>query len=206
MIKNMERRTFLEAAIAIVPLAALGQSSTPQTSAQTMKIETLIEQRKLRRKVHGIAAGLLQFAADGQIAVEAFQNHLVVTHHAGLIGLRYTRRKRMAHPCPKPPGSIAGHLAFPFRSDNSRSPCPCSLRSSGETVPLYRREMDVIAGFGGIPILFQTSKKLSGIAYHWEVGEHSRASGEAPITYLIGYPPKFASFIPGVPEGERLWT
>jgi hypothetical protein len=31
-------------------------------------------------------------------------------------------------------------------------------------------------------------KKLDGIEYQWAVGEHSRASGEAPITYLIGYP------------------
>jgi len=31
-------------------------------------------------------------------------------------------------------------------------------------------------------------KKLSGIEYRWEVGEHSTASGQAPITYLIGTP------------------
>ena len=31
-------------------------------------------------------------------------------------------------------------------------------------------------------------KKLAGIEYQWEIGEHSRASGRAPITYLIGYP------------------
>ena len=31
-------------------------------------------------------------------------------------------------------------------------------------------------------------KKLSGIEYQWEVGEHSKASGRTPITYLIGYP------------------
>ena len=31
-------------------------------------------------------------------------------------------------------------------------------------------------------------KKLAGIEYQWEVGEHSRASAAAPITYLIGYP------------------
>jgi hypothetical protein len=30
--------------------------------------------------------------------------------------------------------------------------------------------------------------KLSGIEYQWEVGEHSKASGGAPITYLIGTP------------------
>lgn len=85
MTKNMERRTFLEAAIAIVPLVALGQSLTPQTSARPVKIEAIIEQRKLRRKVHGMAAALMLFAADGQVAVEAFQNHLLVTHHAGLV-------------------------------------------------------------------------------------------------------------------------
>jgi hypothetical protein len=31
-------------------------------------------------------------------------------------------------------------------------------------------------------------KNLSGIEYQWEVGEHSRALGQMPITYLIGYP------------------
>jgi hypothetical protein len=31
-------------------------------------------------------------------------------------------------------------------------------------------------------------KKLSGIEYQWEVGEHSKASGQTPITYLIGIP------------------
>ena len=85
MIKKMERRTFLEAGIAIFPLAALGQSPAPQTSAQTAKIEALIEQRKLRRKIHGIAAALLPFTADGHMAVEAFQHHLMVTHRASLM-------------------------------------------------------------------------------------------------------------------------
>ena len=31
-------------------------------------------------------------------------------------------------------------------------------------------------------------KKLSGIEYHWEVGEHSKAFGQPPITYLMGCP------------------
>jgi len=31
-------------------------------------------------------------------------------------------------------------------------------------------------------------EKLTAAEYQWESGEHSRASGEAPITYLIGYP------------------
>jgi hypothetical protein len=36
--------------------------------------------------------------------------------------------------------------------------------------------------------LREITKKLSGIAYQWEVGEYSRASGRVPITYLIGSP------------------
>jgi len=31
-------------------------------------------------------------------------------------------------------------------------------------------------------------KKLSGNEYQWEVGEHSKASSQATITYLTGYP------------------
>jgi hypothetical protein len=36
--------------------------------------------------------------------------------------------------------------------------------------------------------MYEIIKKLSGIEYRWEVGEYSKASRQAPITYLIGYP------------------
>jgi hypothetical protein len=38
------------------------------------------------------------------------------------------------------------------------------------------------------PQLREIIKKLSGIEYQWEVGEHSKMSGQARITYLIGCP------------------
>ena len=44
----------------------------------------MIAHLRPRRKVHGIAAALLPFEADGRIAVEAFQKHLIATHEAGL--------------------------------------------------------------------------------------------------------------------------
>src|SRR5262252_331310 len=50
-----------------------------------MTIETIRDRQKLRRKVQGIAAALLPYSADGEIAVEAFQQHLVFTQHAGLM-------------------------------------------------------------------------------------------------------------------------
>ena len=48
-----------------------------------MNISALIERRKLRRKVQGIAAALLPYASEGEVAVEAFQQHLIATHKSG---------------------------------------------------------------------------------------------------------------------------
>src|SRR5256885_7079613 len=48
-------------------------------------IESLVQRRRLRRKAHGIAATLLPYESDGKVAVEAFQQHLVATHRAGLM-------------------------------------------------------------------------------------------------------------------------
>src|SRR4029077_20568875 len=50
-----------------------------------MNIESMIERRKLRRKVQGIAAALLPFESDGRVAVEAFQRHPAATQRAGLM-------------------------------------------------------------------------------------------------------------------------
>src|SRR5258708_35658802 len=50
-----------------------------------MNIESMIERRKLRRKVQGIAAALLPFESEGRVAGEAFQRHLAATQRAGLM-------------------------------------------------------------------------------------------------------------------------
>jgi dihydrodipicolinate synthase/N-acetylneuraminate lyase len=123
-----------------------------------MNIESLVKRHIHRRKVHGIAAALLPFETDGRIAVEAFQRHLVQTHHAGLLNavnmdtgyvnylsdaeklevLRWTRDAL---------GKDTPFIAGAYIEDQS-----------GELVSLYRRQMESIAVTGGIPILFQTSR------------------------------------------------
>src|SRR6266850_6745817 len=123
-----------------------------------MKIDALIEKRKLRRKVEGIAAALLPFQADGGVAVEAFQRHLVATERAGLMNavnmdtgyvnylgdaeklevLRWTREAL---------GDGVAFVAGAYIEGQS-----------GDVVSLYRREMERIAEFGGVPILFQTAR------------------------------------------------
>ena len=123
-----------------------------------MTIETLVERRQLRRKVQGIAAALLPYEADGSVAVESFQEHLVATHRAGLMNavnmdtgyvnylsdaekqdvLRWTREAL---------GDGVPFVAGAYIENQS-----------GDIVTLYRQQIDPIVRAGGIPILFQTAR------------------------------------------------
>src|SRR5579863_9396923 len=123
-----------------------------------MKQLSLIERQRLHRKVQGIAAALLPYDAHGAIAVEEFQRHLAATHRAGLTNavnmdtgyvnylsdaeqqnvLRWTR-EALGEGVPFVAGAYIENL-------------------EGGVVDLYRRQIDAIAGSGGIPILFQTAR------------------------------------------------
>jgi 4-hydroxy-tetrahydrodipicolinate synthase len=123
-----------------------------------MTIATLVEQRKLGRKVHGMAAALLPFEASGQVAVGAFQRHLVATHRAGLVNAvnmdtGYTNLLSDAE--------RQNVLAWTIEALGKGVPFVAGAYiegSQGDVVELYRKQMDIIAGFGGIPILFQTAR------------------------------------------------
>jgi dihydrodipicolinate synthase/N-acetylneuraminate lyase len=123
-----------------------------------MNIENVIGRKKLRRRVEGIAAALLPFHKDGRIAWEAFQQHLVSTQRAGLMNavnmdtgyvnylseaekVEALRRTREAL------GPGVGFVAGAYIE---------SL--DGQTVTLYRAQMDAIVARGGVPILFQTAR------------------------------------------------
>src|SRR6266436_6161036 len=125
---------------------------------QGMKIETLIERRQLRRKVQGIAAALLPYDTNGNVAVEAFQKHLIATHRAGLMNavnmdtgyvnylndaekqdvLRWTR-EALGEGVPFVGGAYIEN-------------------QTGDIVTLYRQQIDPIVRAAGIPILFQTAR------------------------------------------------
>ncbi|MGB7729790.1 MAG: dihydrodipicolinate synthase family protein [Candidatus Acidiferrum sp.] len=110
------------------------------------------------RKIKGIAAALLPFESDGQVAVEAFQKHLRATQQAGLenavnmdtgyvnflseaekISVLQWTREALGKGVPFVAGAYIEGL-------------------TGDIVGLYRKQMDVIVEFGGTPILFQTSR------------------------------------------------
>lgn len=123
-----------------------------------MKIETLIEQRLLRRKVQGIAAALLPYDAQGAVAVEDFQRHLLATHRAGLMNavnidtgyvnfLSDAEQRDVLRWTSEALGSNVPFVAGAYIEGRD-----------GEVVALYRHQMDLIVKFGGIPILFQTAR------------------------------------------------
>src|SRR4249920_2891569 len=123
-----------------------------------LTIASMAARRQPGRRVHGIAAALLPFESDGRIAVDAFQRHLVATHAAGLMNavnmdtgyitylsesekkdvLRWTR-EALGKDVPFVAGAYIEGL-------------------EGETVALYRQQINEIASIGGTPILFQAAR------------------------------------------------
>jgi dihydrodipicolinate synthase/N-acetylneuraminate lyase len=141
-------------------------------------IESLIAQKKARRKINGIAAALLPFGADDRVDVVSFQLQLQAIQNAGLMNavnmdtgyvnylsdaekldvLRWTR-EALGEGVPFVAGAyIEGR--------------------SGEIVGLYREQMEPIVRAGGIPILFQTAR------LH---GKSSKEKGDAYRAACAGY-------------------
>jgi 4-hydroxy-tetrahydrodipicolinate synthase len=127
-----------------------------------MNIEALIERRKLRRKVQGIAAALLPYESDGRVAVEAFQRHLTATQRAGLMNavnmdtgyvnyLSDAEKQEVLRWAREALGAGVPFVAGAYIENQSG-------HGAGDVVALYRREMERIAALGGIPILFQTAR------------------------------------------------
>ncbi len=129
------------------------------TGATTdVTLGTLAARRRLGRKVRGIAAALLPFEASGEIAVDAFQRHLVATHNAGLTNavnmdtgyVNYLREAEQLDVLGWTRAALGPHVPFVAGAYIE------SLE--GDTVALYRRQMEAIVGHGGVPILFQTAR------------------------------------------------
>ncbi len=126
-----------------------------------MTIKTLIEQRRLRRKVQGIAAALLPFELDGRVAVKAFQSHLVATHRAGLMNavnmdtgyVNYLNEAEKQDVLRWTRDALGKDVLFVAGAYIEDEP--------GDVIGLYRKQMDVIVRHGAIPILFQT-RQLHG--------------------------------------------
>ncbi|MBZ5516825.1 MAG: dihydrodipicolinate synthase family protein [Acidobacteriia bacterium] len=123
-----------------------------------LNLEEMMERRKLRRKVSGTVAVLVPYESDGRVAAEAFERLVGDVHRAGLVNavnmdtgyvnylsdpekrdiLRWTRE------------ALGGHVPFVAGAHIEGR--------EGDVVALYRQQMDLIASFGGTPVLFQTAR------------------------------------------------
>jgi len=123
-----------------------------------MKIEILTKRWQPRRKIQGIAAALLPFRENGKVAVEAFQRHLLATQQAGLMNavnmdtgyvnyLGESEKLEVLEWAREVLGKDVPFVAGAYIEGQE-----------GEAVALYRRQIETILKFGGIPILFQTAR------------------------------------------------
>jgi dihydrodipicolinate synthase/N-acetylneuraminate lyase len=155
-------------------------------------IDELMKAKKARRKVHGIAAALLPYKEDGSIAVEAFQQHLIATHRAGLMNavnmdtgyvnfLSATEKQSVLRWTREALGSNVPFIAGAFIENEA-----------GDPVHLYRQEIDAIANLGGTPILFQTAR-LHGKSAAEKASTYQAVCCDHPQVLAFELSPRFAS-------------
>ena len=158
-------------------------------------IDTIATRRQLHRKPTGVAAALLPYEADGKIAVEAFQRHLLATHGAGLINavnmdtgyvnlLSAAEKQDVLSWAREALGEGTPFIAGAFID-----------HESGDVVARYRREMDAIVGAGGIPIIFQTAR-VHGLPPAEKAHIYKDVSTGYPHVLAFELSPRFA------PNGE----
>src|SRR6266852_1762054 len=124
-----------------------------------MKIDSLMERRKLRRKVQGIAAALLPYESDGRVAVDAFQRHLAATQRAGLMNavnmdtgyvnyLSDAEKQAVLRWMREALGAGGAFVAGAYIENQSG-------HGAGDVVALYRREMERVAEVAGFRFCFR---------------------------------------------------
>jgi dihydrodipicolinate synthase/N-acetylneuraminate lyase len=147
-----------------------------------MTIESLLERKKPRRKIEGIAAALLPYTDDGKIAVDEFQKHLVATQAAGLQNavnmdtgyVNYLSNAEKSDVLLWTREALGPDTPFVAGAYIEHDP-------GDDIVALYRRQMNEIKKVGGTPILFQT-RRLHGKSNAYKAGVYALASkGHAAV-------------------------
>lgn len=123
-----------------------------------MNIETLIEQRRLRREVQGVAAALLPYETEGKVAVDAFKQHLIATQRAGLMNAVNMDTGYVNYLSEREKCDVL-RWTVEALGKNVRFVAGAYIENlTGDVVTLYRQQMDLIVQVGGTPILFQTAR------------------------------------------------
>lgn len=124
-----------------------------------MTVEDLLKRQRPGRKIHGIAAALLPYEPDGKIAVDAFVRQLISTQQAGLMNAVNMDTGYVNYLNDAEKRDVLG---WTRQALGPGVPFVAGVYIENETaeeiVALYRRQMDAIVHFDGIPILFQAAR------------------------------------------------
>src|SRR6478736_3014749 len=142
-------------------------------------IESLVQRRKFRRKVQGIAAALLPYEPDGKLAIGAFQRHLIATHRAGLMNAVNMDTGYVNYLTDAEKQDVLRWTKEALEKDVPYVAGAYIEDRHGDIVTVYRQQIDSIVNLGGIPILFQTAR------LH---GASARQKAEAYRSVCRGYP------------------
>src|SRR5579864_9036217 len=131
----------------------------PMAKMPKMTVEELLKRQQPRRKVQGIAAALLPYELDGRVAVDAFAKQLTSTHRAGLMNavnmdtgyVNYLDDSEKQEVLNWTRQALGRGIPFVAGAYIER-------QAGDDVVTLYRRQIDAILRFDGIPILFQTAR------------------------------------------------
>ncbi|MGH9496744.1 MAG: dihydrodipicolinate synthase family protein [Candidatus Sulfotelmatobacter sp.] len=126
---------------------------------QKMTVEELLHRQQPKRKIHGIAAALLPYEADGRVALEAFAAQITATHRAGLMSavnmdtgyVNYLSKAEKLDVLDWTRQALGPGVPFVAGAYIENE-------SGDDIVALFRQEMDMIVRLDGIPILFQTAR------------------------------------------------
>ena len=124
-----------------------------------MTVEELLKRQEPRRKVQGIAAALLPYEPDGRVSVDSFAQQLTSIHRVGLMNAVNMDTGYVNHLSDSEKEEVLNWTrqalgkGVPFVAG-----AYIERRPGDDIVALYRREIDTIVRFGGIPILFQTAR------------------------------------------------
>ena len=147
-------------------------------------IEAIQSRIRPRRAIKGVAAALLPYNADGTVAEEAFADHLRRTRDCGLqnavnMDTGYTNyltqeeKTRVLELTRSALGNDTPFVAGAYIEGRE-----------GDTVTLYRNEIERILSFGGTPILFQTAR-LHGMTPQRKADAYREICADVP--QVIGF-------------------
>jgi 4-hydroxy-tetrahydrodipicolinate synthase len=158
-------------------------------------LEQVLRRAAPGRKVKGIAAALLPMTAEGGIAEEDFVGHLRATQAAGLTNAANMDTGYVNYLTPEEKRRV---LELTREALGPGTPFVAGAYIEGiegDPVALYRREIELILGFGGTPILFQTAR-LHGRTAREKVEVYCQATEGVPEVLAFELGTMFA------PNGE----